>query len=352
MARKKREISILDVTIRDGSYTINYQYTPAQVAAVAAALDQAGIDCIEVSHGCGLGAVANLRLPAAASDAEYVRAAKGAVKRAKVGVIAGAAPSTQQKDIDEVIDEVDFIRFAANCDNPAVVAENIKYSRRKRPNLKIFFQLMRSTRRPKAALLKAGRQIEDMGADLLYIVDTAGHFIPDEVGDFTSALTAKLKIAIGFHGHNNLGLAVANTLAAVEAGAKSVDASLKGMGRAGGNAQLEAVVSLLHRRGLARDIDLDRLLVAAEELIAPIMPPSCGINLVDVLTADANIDLYPLSLYERIAEAAGIGFVEFVREMASDDAMVEAGVAEIERALKTLGGDVARAFAAVGIRKP
>ena len=348
---KKRKLTILDVTIRDGSYAINYQYTPQHVAAVVDKLDDAGIDFVEVSHGCGLGARDNLGLAAAASDAEYVHAAKGVVRRAKVGVIAGPAPIARPKDIDAVIEEVDFIRFAANCDNPRAVESNIAYARKRRPDLNIFFQLMRSTRRPKGAILEAARQVEDMGADTVYLVDTTGHFLPSEAAEIIADLVAKLGIAVGFHGHNNLGLAIANTLAAIGAGASSVDASLRGMGRAGGNAQLEALISLLHRLGMARDIELDALVHAGEKLIAPIMPPTCGISGIDVLTADANIDLYPPELFLRIAEAAGLEFVDFMRALASDKQLVEAGLAEMERALKKLGADAHDVLKKVGLKQ-
>ncbi len=140
---ESREISILDVTIRDGSYTINYQYTPEQVERIVGALGSAGIDFVEVSHGCGLGASENLGIPAAASDLDYVTAAKKAAGGAKVGVIGGGPPVTLEKDIDPIIEAVDFIRFAANCDNPKNVESNIRYAKKLRPDLTIFMQMMR-----------------------------------------------------------------------------------------------------------------------------------------------------------------------------------------------------------------
>jgi 4-hydroxy 2-oxovalerate aldolase len=139
-----RNVQILDVTVRDGSYAINYQYQPEQVAKIAAALDRAGIDLIEVSHGCGLGARENLRIPAAASDREYVQAAKSAVKKARVGVIAGPEIVTKKENIDSVAKSVDFIRFAANCDNVRIVETNLNYA--KRLGIECFFQMMRASR--------------------------------------------------------------------------------------------------------------------------------------------------------------------------------------------------------------
>jgi len=348
---ESREVSILDVTIRDGSYTINYQYTPDQVGRISAALGAAGIDFIEVSHGCGLGASENLGLPAAASDLDYVKAAKAALGAPKVGVIGGGPPVTLEKDIDTIIEHVDFIRFAANCDNPKNVEKNIRYAKKLRPNLTIFMQMMRSSRRPQSTIMDSARQAADMGVETLYLVDTAGHFLPEEVEEIVGGLVGSSNMRIGFHGHNNLGLANANTLAAIRAGAQSVDASLRGMGRAGGNAQLESLVSLMKRMGLARSVDLDALITAGEEILEPIMAPSKGTSAIDVITADANIDLYPIGVYMRIAEAAGVEFTDFVRALGSDELMVEAGLDEMRRALKKLGANPEKAFEAVGLKQ-
>lgn len=345
---QKKDISVLDVTIRDGSYAIDYQYTPGQIASIVSELDAAGIDYIEVCHGCGLGARDNLGLPAAASDVEYVLAAKGVAKRSKIGVIAGPSPVTKPKDIDSVLGELDFIRFAANCDKPQIVEDNIKYVRKRHARLPTFLQLMRSNRRPKKDIVAAAKVVEAMGVDTLYLVDTAGHYTPEDVRDIIGAMRDKLNIAVGFHGHNNLSLAVANTLAAVDAGAVSIDASLKGIGRAGGNAQLEVLISLLNRKGLAQRINLDRLIAAGEELVGPLMPPSRGIAGVDIITADANIDLYPLAVYEKVAQLGEISLTELVRALASDKSLVEAGPGEIARALNKLGIDHSRVFAALG----
>ena len=343
----QREVKILDVTIRDGSYAINYQYKPEQVAAVSAELDAAGIPLIEVSHGCGLGARENLKIPAAASDREYVEAAKKAVKKAKIGVIAGPEVLTKKQNIDEVAKQVDFIRFAANCDNVRVVESNLSYA--KKLGIDCFFQMMRASRLENKKLLESAKTVEKMGASTVYLVDTAGHYLPAEVSKIISQMKEKLSISVGFHGHNNLGLAIANTIAAIEAGADSVDASLRGMGRAGGNAQLEAVVSLMKRMGFAKNIHLDILLLAAEKYIAPIMPPMKGISRIDITTADANIDLYPMSFFELLAKDSGADFTSFIRKLASFKNMTEADFEKIEQTIRHFGGDADAIFKKYGI---
>ncbi len=351
MSKSTNDIKILDVTIRDGSYAVNYQFTEEQVFAVAQALDRAGVDYIEVGHGCGLCAGEKVGLPPAASDVAQVRSAKAAVKRAKIGVIANPEPGTLPLDIDSVIDHLDFIRFAANCDNPRILEKNIFHARSRRPDIEIFVQLMRSTRVKPEKLVDSMKIAEDMGVNIAYLVDTAGHFLPEQVFDLVSRIRNSCSIGVGFHGHNNMGLANANSLAAVRAGAVSIDASLKGIGRAAGNAQLEAIVSLLRRAGMALHVDFDQLLRAGEELVAPIMPPSKGIAAIDLTTADLNIDVYPLSIYERISAEANVDLTALIRAIAANLKTVEIELDGIESGLRALGKDPDKVLAAIGIKK-
>lgn len=345
----QKDVEILDVTIRDGSYAIDYQYRPSQVSLIVAALDDASIPLVEVSHGCGLGARENMGIEAYASDREYVEAAKKAARKAKIGVIAGPDIVTKRKNIDEVADKVDFIRFAANCDNVGIVEPNLTYA--KKLGVDCYFQMMRSSRLEMKKLLESAKKVEKMGASTVYLVDTAGHFMPADVKRIVSEMKDKLSIKVGFHGHNNLGLAIANTIAAIEAGADSVDASLLGIGRASGNAQLEALVSLMKRMGLAKDIKFDRLLTAAERYIAPIMPPQTGISRIDLTTGDANLDLYPMSIFELMAKDADIDFTAFIRQLASYKDMTEVDVKWVADAIREFGGDPDTIFKKFGIDK-
>ncbi len=333
---KENSLQILDVTIRDGSYAVDFSYTPQQVAEIA------GLLYIEVSHGVGLGAAEVLGLAAAAPDIAYVRAARQAVQRAQIGVIALSEAVATRAHLDEVLDEIDFIRFAANCHQPEAVEPSIAYVKKRRPELPVFFQLMRSARRRDEEILAAAARIEGMGAETLCLVDTAGHYTPRDVARLVGALRDQTQMRIGFHGHNNLALATANTFAAAEAGAGLVDASLRGIGRSPGNAQLEAVVSLLHRIGLAREVDLETLVYAGEKCVLPLMPPACGVPGLDIITGDANIDLYPPEALERIATEAGVNFIDFLYELARDASIVEADVDAIRRTLERMGVDPAR----------
>jgi len=338
MMTGRREPTLLDVTLRDGSYAIQYQFTPSHVGEIVKALFEAGISFMELGHGCGLGARDNMGIDAAAGDLEYVQAAREAAPGARIGVIAGASPLTRTKNIDAVIEYLDFIRFAANCNNIGVLEANILHARRRKRGIRIFVQMMRSTRLSPKALLASARQAAALGAHAVYLVDTAGHYLPDEVREIIGLFASELPIGVGFHGHNNLCCAVANTVAAMEAGAHYIDASLKGLGRGAGNAMLEAVVSLMKRKGMAAHVDLDRLIEAGETLIAPLMPPRKGVDALDIITADANIDLYPPETYRAIAGSQGLDFTPFIRMLASDPELVEATPADMNRVLASHPG--------------
>ncbi len=344
----QKNVKILDVTIRDGSYAINYQYTPEQVAQIVQPIDQAGIHYIEVSHGCGLGAAENIGLPAAATDEEYVKAAKKVAKKAKIGVIASTPPATLPKDIDKIKDHTDFIRIAANCDEVITAEDNINYSLKH--GLTCFFQMMRSSRISLSKLIQQTKTVQKMGAEVAYVVDTIGYFTPEQVNKIISELKSKVQIKIGFHAHNNLGLAIANTLAAVNAGCDFIDASLLGMGRQAGNAQLEAMISLMQRQGLAKKINLDLLLETAEKYLVPIMPAKKGIGRMDITTADVNMDIYPLDLLKIISQELKIDLTKIIRHLAKHKDMVEVKPKHLKKTIKHFGGKPQELLAKYGIQ--
>ena len=347
-----KRISIMDVTVRDGSYSINYSYTPEQVALLAHAMDMAGIDYMEVSHGCGLGASKNLGLKAAASDDEYVKAAKSKTKHIKVGVIAGGEPVTTPIDIDSVINHIDFIRFAVNSDQPETASANLKYLKKRRPDVEIFFQMMRANRASTQLLVESALRLEDMGASTIYVVDTAGHMMPDEIEEKISSMLDRLKCNVGFHGHNNLNLAIANSIAAIKAGATFIDASLKGMGRSAGNAQMETLALLLERLGIRSDIDVDEIIIAGDKIIEPIAPRHAGTESIDLLTARANIDMYPLSIYERFAHDINVNLTELIEKLGAEKNMTEIDQKHLTEVAKKMGGnDINSALTNAGIIK-
>ena len=331
-------LELMDVTIRDGSYAINYTYKPEQVGQIASSLEKAGVNYIEVSHGCGLGAK-RLGMPAFATDVEYTKAAKeNTNSKIKVGVIAG--PTSIPSDISEVSDYIDFIRFAANVGEVDDIKDIIEYAKNNYPHLEIFLQMVRCSRKSPNIAANSAKYAKKIGVDVVYVVDTNAHMIPEDVKAYILAIkNIDPDLKIGFHGHDNLRLAVANSIVAATYGANIIDSSLRGMGRSSGNASLEILAYILKRKGLIKDIDLNMLIETSDKFIKPIMPTERGINSTDFRTAMANIDLYPLSIYELVAKEAKIELSTLITEL-SKQPIVEVGGDDIRNVLSSLGLNV------------
>ncbi|MBI4126111.1 MAG: hypothetical protein HY465_01320 [Deltaproteobacteria bacterium] len=331
-----QSLQILDVTIRDGSFVINFQYTPEQVANIVGALDRSGIPYIEIAHGMGLGAAENVGAPAGATDLEYIRAARQKVRRAKLGAIAVPFHTTNEKNILQMLGLLDFVRIVAYADD---VRPSLKMASLARRNgFDVFFQMIRSARVSPQRLLDQAKRVEGAGARVVYVVDTAGYYLPQDVARVVQLLKNKLSIQVGFHGHDNLNLGVANALAAVKAGVDFVDASLRGFGRGAGNTKLESLVVLLQRQGLLRHIKLDVLLDAAERYVDPLTPHDRGKGNADLLTAASNVDLFPLSFGEQLASALNVPFARLVRTLGKNVHSAQQSRSEWKQVIRLLGG--------------
>lgn len=328
-----KAVQLMDVTVREGSYVIHYQFTAGQVAEIAQAIDQAGIPYMEVGNGGGLGFFDTLDFKPQSTDIEQIRAAKKVVKKCKVGVLAGPESVTKKEHIDAVKKEIGFLRIAARIDNIEAAKSNVEYARSL--NIPVFFQMMRASKRPRPDILKAAQCAQSFGATAVYVVDTNGFYLPTQVGEIIQCLKDNLNIPVGFHPHNNLMLAVANCLAAANAGADFLDASLLGIGRDAGNAQLEALVAVLQREGKLKNVDLKKLIAAAIQWVAPIMPQLQGSPPLQIATANQNVCLYPIELYQQIAREAGLDFFELLKKLGS----YSESEPDMEKVLKDFGKD-------------
>lgn len=258
------KLTLTDTTLRDGMHTIRHQFTPAQMATVAGALDAAGVDLIEVGHGDGLGGSSHQYGLAAANDREYVEACAQVVKRGKVTVLLIPGIGTKE-DLDAAVAAgAGAVRVATHCTEADIAEQHIGLGK-KRGLFTIGFLMMAHMNSPEG-LARQAALMESYGADAVYVTDSAGALVPDGVRARVSALREQVRIPIGFHAHNNLGLAVGNTLAAIEAGATFVDGSLRGFGAGAGNTQTEVLVGVLHKLGLELNADFYKAMDAAEVL--------------------------------------------------------------------------------------
>ena len=258
-----KKILISDPTLRDGNHAVRHQITKEQFAGYCAAADLAGVPIVEVGHGNGLGASSMLVGECLLSDETILTTARENLKNSKLAVHAIPGFCTIHRHIKMAMDlGVDVFRIASHCTEADITQRHIDYVRNEG---KIVYGVLMMTHMtsPQTLALEA-RKMELYGAEGLIIMDSAGAYLPMDVTNRISALTDAIDIPVGFHAHNNLGLGIANSVAAVEAGATIIDGSARGFGAGAGNAQLEVLVAVLQKIGFETGIDLYKMLDAAD----------------------------------------------------------------------------------------
>jgi len=264
-----KDLEILECTLRDGSYPIDYQFTAKDTAIIGAALQNLGFKYIEVGHGLGLNASSS-KGKAAETDEIYLKTAQEVLTKAKYGMffIPGIG---RIKDLDLAAKYgMKFVRIGTNVNQAKQAEEYIKYA--KDLGMEVSSNLMKSYVLSPEKFVEKALLVEKFGADTVVLVDSAGGMLPQDVKNYIIKMKeGGIQVNIGFHGHNNLSMAIANTLAAVESGAAIVDSSLKGIGRSAGNASTEILLTILKKKGYDLNIDIFKTMDIAEELISPII---------------------------------------------------------------------------------
>ena len=261
---------ITDTTLRDGSHAMRHQFTREQVRAVAQALDEAGIPVIEVTHGDGLAGSSIQYGFSRTSDMELIEEARRSVKRAKIAALLIPGIGTR-KELKEAVERgLQVVRIATQCTEADISEQH--FGMAKEMGLEAIGLLMMAHMRPPEVLVEQARLMESYGADCVYVVDSAGAMLPRDAYERVKALKENLKVEVGFHAHNNLGLAMANSLAALEAGADQLDGTLRGLGAGAGNCPTELLAAALDKMGLNPGVDVFKLMDAAEFVVAPMMP--------------------------------------------------------------------------------
>lgn len=258
---------ILEVTLRDGSYLVDFQFTAEDTALIASALDSAGFRWIEVGHGLGLNASAAGKGAAAASDEEYMEAAAQAVQKARWGMffIPGIGRAEDLRLASRY--HMGFVRIGTNVTELSGVQPLIALA--KELGMIVSYNAMKSYAVPPAEFGRCAALARQWGADIICLVDSAGGMYPDDVAAYLQAARDACDAPLGFHGHDNLALAMANTLRAMESGAVLLDSSLQGIGRSAGNTITEVLVAIMKRRGYLPAIDLNTVTDLGQALIQP-----------------------------------------------------------------------------------
>lgn len=263
------KIFITDTTLRDGSHTVSHKFTPDDVKKIAGALDAAGIDMIEVGHGDGLtGSTINYGF-GNYTDFEIVKAASSVVKNAKLAVLLIPGIGTVEHLEEAHHNGANAVRVATHVTEADISAQHIKAA--KKMGLFTVGFLMMAHMASVERVLEEAKKMESYGADVVYCTDSAGAMLPVDVTKKISTLVKNLSIPVGHHSHNNLGLAIGNSLAAVEAGATYIDGSLSGLGAGSGNTSTDTLVAAFNKMKYDHNADLFKTMDASTKGLIPVL---------------------------------------------------------------------------------
>lgn len=294
-----RRVEILECTLRDGSYAVDFKFTENDTAVLAGVLGKLGFRWIEVGHGIGLGAAQAGKGAMPASDERFIEAARLAAPQAQIGCffIPGIGTAEQLKSARAA--GLDFVRIGYNA--PEIEDAFPYLSLARELGLKPCLNFMKTYGISPAQFAEKAKAGAAAGAEVVYCVDSAGSMLPEDVRRYIGAAHDATACPLGFHGHSNLQFAVANSIEAIRSGATFIDTTLYGLGRSAGNVPTEVAVAVLQNLGIETGIDLFAVMDAAEEFVGPLMSQ---VQLYDMLSVAMGCSQFHSSFLPKVAAAA------------------------------------------------
>ncbi len=298
-----KDILVIDSTLRDGSHAMRHRFTAEEVRAYASAAESAGIKLLVVGHGNGLGASSLQIGKSLLSDLDYINIAKKELRNTKLGVLIVPGFGTVKDDLEPALKAgAETVFVTCHCSEADTTQKHIEYvSKQGKEAIGV---LMMTHMLSGKELLEQALKMQQYGATGVLLMDSAGATLPNDVREKVSALVKGLKIKVGYHAHNNLGMAVANSLVAVEEGATMVDTTMRGLGAGAGNCALEIITAVLHKSGYKTGMDEFKLMDVSDNIVSKFLKKPIEIDGIRLTSGIAGV----FSGFCPIAEKTGAEF--------------------------------------------
>ncbi|HVE26553.1 MAG TPA: 4-hydroxy-2-oxovalerate aldolase [Sporichthya sp.] len=327
------DVRIIDTTLRDGSHAMAHQFTESQVRDTVRALDQAGVEVIEVTHGDGLGGSSFNYGFSRTDELALIAAARDEARTAKIAVLLVPGIGTAE-DIRKAHDAgAQMVRVATHCTEADISPQHFGVARKL--GMETVGFLMMAHRTPPENLAKQARIMVDAGCQAPYVTDSAGALLMNDARARFEALVAEVgdEAWVGYHGHQNMSLGVANSVIAYECGVRYIDGSLCALGAGSGNSPTEVLAAMFDRLGVSTGLDVSRMLAAAEEVVRPYLPrwPKMDRNAIVqgwagvyssfLLHAERAAERYKVPAHEILRRCGELGLVGGQEDMIIDVAL-------------------------------